>query len=78
MPLSPGRFFPDFIVELNDGRIAIVEYKGEHIAEGKKEEHKCDVGELWAARSEGKGVFTRVVDQDWAKLEAVLNAVSAG
>jgi type III restriction enzyme len=78
LPLSPGRFFPDFVVELNDGRVAIVEYKGGHIAEGKKEEHKRDVGDLWAARSDGKGVFVRVVDQDWTKLEDALNAVSAG
>ncbi len=78
LPLSPGRFFPDFIVELNDGRVAIVEYKGGHIAEGKKEEHKRDVGELWAGRSNGTGVFVRVVDQNWATLEAALNAVSTG
>jgi type III restriction enzyme len=73
LPLSPGRFFPDFIVELNDGRIAIVEYKGGHLAEQKKEMHKEEVGELWAARSGGKGVFVRIVDRDWAKLEAALN-----
>jgi type III restriction enzyme len=40
LPLSPGRFFPDFIAELNDGRIAIVEYKGPHIANDPKELHK--------------------------------------
>jgi type III restriction enzyme len=72
LPLSPGRFFPDFIVELNDGRIALVEYKGGHLAEQKKELHKEEVGNLWAARSGGKGVFVRVVDRDWAKLEIAL------
>ena len=75
LPLAPGRFFPDFIVELNDGRVAIVEYKGGHLAEQRKELHKEDVGKLWAARSDGKCVFVRVVDRDWAKLEAALNAV---
>jgi type III restriction enzyme len=75
LPLSPGRFFPDFIAELNDGRIAIVEYKGPHIANDPKELHKATVGELWAARSGGKCVFVRVVDKDWAKLEASLNPV---
>jgi len=74
LPLSPGRFFPDFIVELNDGRIAIVEYKGPHIANDPKELHKETVGELWAARSGGRCVFVRVVNKDWAKLEAALAA----
>jgi type III restriction enzyme len=78
LPLSPGRFFPDFLVELNDGRIAIVEYKGGHLAEQRKELHKEDVGKLWAARSGGQCVFVRVVDRDWAKLEAALEAVSSG
>ena len=77
LPLAPGRFFPDFLVELNDGRIAIVEYKGGHLAERTKEVHKEDVGKLWAARSGGKCVFERVVDRDWAKLEAALNTIAA-
>lgn len=77
LPLAPGRFFPDFIVELKDGRIVIVEYKGPHLANDPKELHKEEVGKLWAARSGGKCVFVRVVDRDWAKLEAALNASSA-
>lgn len=77
LPLAPGRFFPDFLVELNDGRMAIVEYKGKHLAERKEELHKEDVGKLWAARSGGKCVFVRVVNRDWAKLEAALNAIPA-
>lgn len=73
LPLAPGKFFPDFLVELNDGRIAIVEYKGSHIASDPKELHKEDVGKLWAARSGGKCVFVRVVDRDWGALEAALS-----
>lgn len=74
LPLSPGRFFPDFIAELKDGRIALVEYKGQHLAEQKKELHKKEVGTLWANRSGGKGVFVWVVDRDWATLESALKA----
>lgn len=44
LPLSPGKFFPDFLVELNDGRLAIVEYKGGHIPEATNERHQEDVG----------------------------------
>ena len=72
LPLSPGRFFPDFIAELEDGRILIVEYKGGHIAQDPKELHKETVGKLWEERSNGRCIFVRVVDRDWATLEAAL------
>lgn len=77
LPLSPGRFFPDFIAELRDGRIAIVEYKGGHLAKNPEELHKEAVGKLWEARSGGHCVFVRVVDRDWPKLETAL-VVSTG
>ncbi len=73
LPLSPGRFFPDFIAELYDGRAALVEYKGKKWAELKEELHKREVGKLWAARSGGKCVFVWVVDHDWAGLGSALN-----
>ncbi len=73
LPLSPGRFFPDFIVELEDGRMAIVEYKNATLA--RAEQHKKEVGELWEARSDGRCVFAWVVDRDWPTLEAKLAAV---
>jgi type III restriction enzyme len=72
LPLSPGNFFPDFIAELVDGRIAIIEYKGKHLALVPDELHKKEVGELWAARSNGACVFVWVVDRDWATLEMAI------
>jgi type III restriction enzyme len=74
LPLSPGRFFPDFIAEFVDGRLAIIEYKGKHLAPLADELHKKEVGELWAGRSEGDCVFIWVVDRDWATLETALAA----
>lgn len=76
LPLSPGKFFPDFIVELEDWRTAIVEYKGPHLANNPKELHKRDVGKLWADRSAGKCVFVWVVDHDWTTLDTQLAAVA--
>lgn len=70
LPLSPGRFFPDFIAELEDGRIALVEYKNSILA--RVEGHKRDVGKLWAARSEGHCVFAWIVDRDWTTLTSAL------
>jgi type III restriction enzyme len=75
LPLSPGRFFPDFLAELNDGRIAIVEYKGRHRASLPEEIHKKDVGEMWEARSSGQCVFVWVVNLDWTTLRDRLVAV---
>lgn len=74
LPLAPGRFFPDFVVELNDGRIAVVEYKGRQLANDPKELHKRDVGELWAERSDERCVFAWIVDRDWATLGDQLQA----
>lgn len=60
------------IVELADGRIAIVEYKGSHLASDPHEILKRDIGELWARQSGGKAVFVRVVDRDWTALDALV------
>jgi type III restriction enzyme len=74
LPLSPGRFFPDFLAELRDGRTVAVEYKGRHRADLAEERHKKAVGELWEARSDRKCVFAWVVDKDWATLEIKLGS----
>ncbi|MGV8934257.1 MAG: DEAD/DEAH box helicase [Gallionellaceae bacterium] len=57
LPVSKGRFFPDFIAELLDGRIAVIEYKGAHLITIPAEIEKRQVGELWAANSGKKCVF---------------------
>lgn len=64
---SKGRFYPDFIAELNDGRIAVIEYKGNPYREMAKELEKKAVGELWASRSEGKCLFI------WANVDNLSN-----
>lgn len=64
LPTSKGRFFPDFIVELMDGRIAVIEYKGAHLRNDPYEIEKRKVGELWAASSGGKCVFSFVYLED--------------
>jgi type III restriction enzyme len=72
LPKSPGRFFPDFIVELHDGRLVLVEYKMGKMANDPEELHKKAVGELWAERSAGQSGFAWVVNRDWAALERAL------
>lgn len=54
LPTSTDRFYPDFVAELNDGRVLVVEYKGAHLAETPDTREKRNVGEFWAANSKGQ------------------------
>lgn len=57
VPLAAGKFYPDFVALLNDGRRFVVEYKGAHIADGPDTAEKRAVGALWEQRSARKGLF---------------------
>ena len=62
LPTSTGTFYPDFVAELNDGRVLIVEYKGEHLIE--HEQQKKNIGERWAETSRGEALFLWAVKKD--------------
>ena len=57
LPTVAGKFYPDFIAQLEDGRLLVAEYKGAHIAEGPDTAEKRAIGELWQRRSNGIGIF---------------------
>ena len=57
---SKGHFYPDFVAELLDGRIAVIEYKGAHLVNDPYEIEKRLVGELWARKSAGRCVFGQI------------------
>ena len=63
LPTSTDKFYPDFVALLKDGRIVVVEYKGEHIADGPDTAEKRTIGELWERRSNGNGLFLVVERQ---------------
>jgi type III restriction enzyme len=73
LPKSPGKFFPNFIVEMKDGAIVLVEYKMGKMASDAEEQHKKAVGQFWAARSNGRFRFAWIVDKDWSELSTVFN-----
>ena len=50
------RFYADFVAELADGRVALLEFKG-LLQHEPYELEKRQVGELWARSSGGKAVF---------------------
>ena len=60
---ADGRFHPDFICKLEDGRILAVEYKGKDRWIGAKDDR--DIGGLWEEMSDGKCLFVMVTDKDW-------------
>lgn len=57
LPKSSGYFYPDFVVELIDGRILVVEYKGEALVSTDDTKEKVLMGEIWEKNSNGKGIF---------------------
>jgi type III restriction enzyme len=63
LPLSNGKFFyPDFVALLNDGRVMVVEYKGEHLIEASQE--KKNIGEKWEDKSNKIALFLMTVKRD--------------
>lgn len=52
---SKDWFYPDFVCQLNDGRILVVEFKGEHL--WHEAEEKRLVGAVWESRSNGQCLF---------------------
>ena len=57
MPTARQRTYPDFVAKLKDGRLLVVEYKGGDRFSSEQEKEKRLVGELWARRSNGKGLY---------------------
>jgi type III restriction enzyme len=57
LPTATDRFYPDFVCQLTDGRILVVEYKGDHLWTNDDSKEKRRLGELWAERSGGREIF---------------------
>ncbi len=77
LPTSTDRFYPDFVAELNDGRILIVEYKGAHLYGNEDSREKRDIGSVWARASGGRCLFAMVSSPSQAgrSVRAQLEAV---
>ena len=73
---SRGRFFPDFVAELVDGRVAVVEYKGAHLLNDPYEIEKRHIGELWARKSQGRCLFGQIAkERDGVGMSGQLDAL---
>lgn len=67
LPTSRGRFYADFVAELADGRVALLEYKGAHLLNDPYEIEKSQVGALWGQASGGRAVFGWLTRQQAGK-----------
>ncbi len=76
LPTLTDRFYPDFVALLTDGRILVVEYKGEHLWSNDDSKEKRVVGDLWADRSKGRCLFVMPKGPDWKAIEQHLICVS--
>lgn len=65
LPTSTDRFYPDFVAELKDGRILVVEYKGELWTDTADTREKAMIGSIWEARSKGRCIFRIVSKRDF-------------
>lgn len=70
---STDKFYPDFVALLTDGRILVVEYKGEDRWSNDDSKEKRAVGELWADRSKGQCLFVMPKGKDWEAIRAKVN-----
>ena len=65
LPTAIGRFYPDFVARLDDGRLLVVEYKGALLTNEDDTREKRVIGALWERASGGEGLFImaeKVVD----------------
>ncbi len=61
---STDRFYPDFVAELLDGRVLVVEYKGKDYVSNDDSKEKKLLGEVWASKSNGRALFLMAVKKD--------------
>ena len=66
------RFYPDFVVRLNDGRILVIEYKGEYLWSNDDSKQKRMIGELWAERSNGQCLFVMPKGMDLGAIKSCI------
>ncbi len=57
LPTATDKFYPDFVAQLEDDRLLVIEYKGAHLADGADTAEKRTIGQLWERKSNGKGLF---------------------
>lgn len=80
LPTSTDRFYPDFVAELNDGRLLVIEYKGGHLIASEDTAEKANIGARLAEVSRGLIIFWMAEDANRPdfpnRLDTLLNSVA--
>ena len=71
LQLPNGKFYPDFVALLKDGRVLVVEYKGKDRYES--EEVKRQIGNFWAEISDGQCLFCMPTDKDYGLIKRTID-----
>ncbi len=71
LQLPHQKFYPDFVAMLKDGRILVVEYKGQHLYESERAKRK--IGAVWAEASGGKCLFCMPTNRDYDLIDKTIN-----
>lgn len=64
LPTDTDYFYPDFVCELTDGRLLVVEYKGEPYKTNDDSREKMQVGHQWETSSGKRCLFLMAVEVD--------------
>lgn len=67
LPMAKGWTYPDFVAELHDGRLLVVEYKGALLLNEPETGEKKLIGELWEQEMGGRGLYLMAVKDDHGK-----------
>lgn len=66
LPTATDYFYPDFVAELTDARVLVVEYKGK-FQDPEDTREKDQIGRQWAASSGGRCLFLMAIIDDHGK-----------
>lgn len=64
LPTSTDYFYPDFVCELTDDRVLVVEYKGAPYKTNDDSREKMQIGHQWEKSSDGHCLFLMAVEID--------------
>ena len=69
LPTSTDKFYPDFVALLNNNKILVIEYKGEHLDNPDTKEKEL-IGQVWAEKSSNIFLMAWKKDRKGRGLEA--------
>ena len=69
---SSDKFYPDFVAQLNDGRILVIEYKGEPYVTNDDSKEKQLIASVWAEQTKGSCLFLMVSNKQFATIDSAI------